>query len=300
MNNPRTYLDNIYPYVLFAQRYCFEPNQSSGTRICYASTIVLIEEGEGRLHMNNQIYPATAGALIYIPPGKWHCWEAASLKPMIHRCAYFDWVYMDRPEFTHQNDYFCSANQSVQTAYLGPQINTNINIAEYSFVENINVWLAHFDFFTSAPEMLDESYFPASLEIRGYFQLFLYQFIKYMLEPSSVTDPRVRKAIEWMNELAKNSSLDDIDSLIQSCAKRIGISSSHFHALFKEQTGFSPKAYWNNNLLLKTKFDLKYTQLSITDISTKYGFSSIHYFSKMFRKKLGCTPSEYRNRNRIY
>jgi AraC-like DNA-binding protein len=261
---------------------------------------VLIEEGFGKLHMNNQVYEAKKGVIIYIPPGKWHGWEASRTEPMIHRCAYFDWQHTDRIGFTHQNDYFCYSKSELKEQYYGPQIHANVLIQEYSVVKNINAWLQRFDFFTSSPELLDESYFPASLEIRGYFQLFLHHFIKYMMEPASVMDPRVKKSIEWMNEVSTAGSFDEVDRLIETCADKIGLSCSHFHALFKEQTGFSPKAYWNNNLLLRAKVDLKYSNLTITEIAVKYGFSSIHYFSKMFRKKMGCTPSEYRSRNRIY
>jgi len=142
MNNPRTYLDNIYPYVLFSQKYSFSPGQISGPRICYASSIILIEEGNGRLHLNDHVYDAKPGALFYIAPGSTHKWEADPRQPMVHRCAYFDWKYTERPEFTHQNDYFDFKSECLQKQYIGPQI--HLDIPEYNTIKDIKVWLSFF------------------------------------------------------------------------------------------------------------------------------------------------------------
>lgn len=40
--------------------------------------------------------------------------------------------------------------------------------------------------------------------------------------------------------------------------------------------------------------DLMNTSLSITDIAEKHGFSSVHYFSRLFRQLNGITPRQYR------
>ena len=43
--------------------------------------------------------------------------------------------------------------------------------------------------------------------------------------------------------------------------------------------------------LLKTKY------LSVSQISEMCGFKEIYYFSKVFKKECGYTPSEYKNLN---
>lgn len=296
-SNPRTYLDNLYPYLLFAQQYFFSSGQTSFPRVCYACTIVLIEDGYGFLKLNGQDYEAKPGALFYIPPGKKHSWEASIETPMVHRCVYFDWQYKERPDFTHQNDYFCLDKRKLQVDQLGPDLHAELK--EYSLVKDISVWVARFDQFTSSPELLDERFFPESLKIRGYFQLVLHEFVNYMSKEAEYRDPRIKSTMEMMERSVRQGLLLSERQIVH-WADKAGISRSHFHALFREQTGLTPKAYWNRCLILKAKDDLKYTNLSITEIADKYGFSSIHYFSKMFRKLSGCTPSEYRNRNLIY
>ena len=40
------------------------------------------------------------------------------------------------------------------------------------------------------------------------------------------------------------------------------------------------------------------TDLSISDIAMRLGFSDAHYFSYTFKKETGSTPRQYRNANK--
>ncbi len=66
---------------------------------------------------------------------------------------------------------------------------------------------------------------------------------------------------------------------------------------FHETLGISPFAYLMDYRLHKSCDLLSHTSLSITEIGTACGFDSSSYFGKVFRKKFGCSPREYRRQS---
>ncbi|PJI10330.1 AraC family transcriptional regulator [Clostridium sp. CT7] len=56
----------------------------------------------------------------------------------------------------------------------------------------------------------------------------------------------------------------------------------------------TPISYLTEYRLEKSIDLLKFTSLSITEIALKCGFSGSSYFTEIFRKNMGCTPSQYR------
>jgi AraC-like DNA-binding protein len=59
----------------------------------------------------------------------------------------------------------------------------------------------------------------------------------------------------------------------------------------------TPILYLNWIRIEKAKDLLENTDTSISEISELIGFQSIHYFSRYFKKKENCTPTEYRIRH---
>jgi len=73
------------------------------------------------------------------------------------------------------------------------------------------------------------------------------------------------------------------------------MSYSKFRQAFKKSTGLSPNQYYLNIRLNKAKELLTSTSLNINEIAYHTGFESIFYFSKLFKKKNGVSPKDYRN-----
>lgn len=105
-------------------------------------------------------------------------------------------------------------------------------------------------------------------------------------------DDVVGEAIKYMqNNLDSKISIDDV-------AEQINYSGSHFYSLFKKGTGSSPLQYFTQLKIQKSREYLSFTNLSIKELSYKLGYEDPFYFSRLFKKSIGMSPVEYRNKYR--
>lgn len=85
---------------------------------------------------------------------------------------------------------------------------------------------------------------------------------------------------------------------IDDIASYVGISRSHLYRAFIQTLGLSPKQYLSDFRLKQACHLLKHSDLSITAVANSVGYENNLYFSKMFHKKKGMTPSEYIQKKR--
>lgn len=75
-----------------------------------------------------------------------------------------------------------------------------------------------------------------------------------------------------------------------------GLSPFHFSRIFRQATGSSPYQHLMQRRIARAKRLLTETDLLVTDIGFRCGFSSATHFSASFRKATGLTPLAFRNR----
>ncbi|MCC8144079.1 MAG: AraC family transcriptional regulator [Tannerellaceae bacterium] len=73
-------------------------------------------------------------------------------------------------------------------------------------------------------------------------------------------------------------------------------SPSHFSMLFQQETGVSPIHYFIRLKIQKACQLIELTNWKLNTIATKLGFEEAAYFSRIFSKVMGISPSEYRRR----
>jgi AraC-like DNA-binding protein len=85
---------------------------------------------------------------------------------------------------------------------------------------------------------------------------------------------------------------------LSQLAERFAVSQSHLSKVFSHRFDISPIQYVNQLKLQKVKHLLVHSNMSITEISDRVGFGSIHYLSHYFSQRERMSPSEYRSRFR--
>ena len=77
-------------------------------------------------------------------------------------------------------------------------------------------------------------------------------------------------------------------------ARVAGLSPTRFHYVFESEMGRAPMVYVRDLRLVQAKQLLIQTTLGIQQIAERVGFNDAYYFSRVFRKSTGQTPSGYR------
>lgn len=84
------------------------------------------------------------------------------------------------------------------------------------------------------------------------------------------------------------------DITLYETAKFFGYSMEYFSQLFKTQIGICFNDYLNQMRISNASALLLSTSLSVSKICSQCGFQNCNYFSAVFKKKLGITPTAFR------
>lgn len=105
--------------------------------------------------------------------------------------------------------------------------------------------------------------------------------------PPRQTEDRTQQIIDYL-ELRLDQSL----TIRQICQDNL-IGRAQLERCFRDQTGGGVIDYFNRLKIDAARRMIREGRLNITQIASRLGFSSVHYFSRRFKAVTGMTPSEY-------
>lgn len=123
-----------------------------------------------------------------------------------------------------------------------------------------------------------------------------YQIAKEMLASAKEKDAPLSMSINGVAEYIRKNYNKRIT--ISDLANLLGISESGLYSTFKRQFGMSPISYLNDFRLAASAKLLVSTQSSIDNIAQTVGIDDFRYYSKIFKRKYGMTPTSYRKINK--
>ena len=132
-------------------------------------------------------------------------------------------------------------------------------------------------------------------KIKYRLELFILDIYNEVLTPSKTAESG-KKLI--FNEICDylGESLD-CSVTLESLARRFHLGKSTLTALFRSECGMGVIAYFNLMRIDEAKRLIRKGGMNFSEISNALGFSSIHYFSRLFKAITGITPSEYAKNN---
>ncbi|MBI5382326.1 MAG: AraC family transcriptional regulator [Opitutae bacterium] len=139
-------------------------------------------------------------------------------------------------------------------------------------------------------QCLERGYTLANLVAAGVAFRHVLAALKGERAPPGTRSPRDRVAatIDWMKlNLGRQTRLDELASLA-------GMSSAHYSALFRRQIGFPPVDFFLRLRIQRACQLLVSNRDPIAAIAQEVGFADPYYFTRYFRRVMGCSPRDYR------
>ncbi|MCL2404135.1 MAG: AraC family transcriptional regulator [Defluviitaleaceae bacterium] len=126
-----------------------------------------------------------------------------------------------------------------------------------------------------------------TMRVRAYFMLILQRFFEMLLYEvdTSRFDARIKATIRYIT----NNFTEPV--CITDAAKEVHLTPNYLGILFKQEVGTTFRDYLNTIRLNQAEDMLRAGDGSITEIALKCGFKDVFYFSRLFKKYKGATPS---------
>ena len=106
-------------------------------------------------------------------------------------------------------------------------------------------------------------------------------------------EPSLNTFVKDISDYIDNHYKEDL--ALQDVASVLGYSDVYFCRIFKQNFGKNFITYLNNYRIDRAKELLADPEINIKDISTEAGYRDANYFTRVFKRIVGTTPSEYRS-----
>ncbi len=292
----------INPHVRFVAEYVNSYKEHTvPRRSLYDYGLVVVVEGELDFKYGGKIVEVREGEAHVMPPAVNHHEYIKRGNSCKYFVVHFDAVY--RPEtsnWTVDDVYIpsCVMGKSEmivneeklralrkEDAFLMSPVKIKMHDAA-SIVDKLEKMLYVFQLYKTGKEEWDK------LLLKAY----LSEVLVELFEPErqmrkGYQAACVSRFIEYVNmNLDKNIDVVEF-------AKIMGFSPNYFRTIFKRATRFTPYDYIQRKRIDKSKVKLDLTSDSVQDIAFQVGFDDPYYFSKVFKKTVGMSPSEYRKKD---
>lgn len=255
----------LYPPKQHPSEYFF--NWETG-RVLHEYQLNYITEGSGVFENKHGRFQVKPGSILVIFPNEWHRYRPIRKTGWIENYVGFSGRIAE--DFLN-NPVFSPTQPVIQCGIKEEIIDTYFKIND-----------------------LVEKERPGFQQVASGMVVKLLGYIISFEKRKGFSGKRIAKVIEEVRFLMRKNAEQEFD--LEELARQHNVGYSYFRKMFKKYTGVSPRQYHLQLRIIRAKELLISSDKSIKEISLELGFQTIHYFSLIFKKKVGVNPSEFRKR----
>ncbi len=273
-------------YSALGEGYLPCPKESSPpiTNDCYSISFKKIVKGD--LAYGRTKYDFTNGALFFIAPRQVLQWESSAVFEQKGFSIHFHEDFLKGTELAQQirkyGFFSYSANEAL---HLSPKEERQIEL----IVENIHLE------YQNNPDSFSKDIIIAHLStLLKYAQRFYERQFTHREELSNDLLERFNQQLETYfdsGQLQENGIPN-----IEQIADGLSVSQRYLSDTLKKETGKTSTEHLHLYLMDEAKNILLNPNKTIAEVAYELGFEYPPYFSRLFKKKEGISPSEYRER----
>lgn len=261
---------NISAYIRYnVYRECPKGAWEIKTRTIPDHELVYITGGKGEVIINDKVYKATDNALFYFHPNIKHYIRSNAKNPLRFYAIHFSYTYLD----------YINDDWEVITS-------NKLPLPNYSLLPNKQIIVDYLKQINLVYQQKDNFH---KIHYNGLFGILLATIYNVLFE-NSYHFGKGKKIDTIMGYISENINKKMNTSEI---AAIFNLSPDYLSTLFKKTTGETLINYINRSKINKAKEMMIENDLRIQDISEKLNFCDPYYFSKVFKRFEGISPSEY-------
>ncbi|QDO95448.1 helix-turn-helix domain-containing protein [Formosa sediminum] len=265
------------------------PRESSPpiTNDCYS--ISFKKYVEGNLNYGRTKYDFTNGALIFIAPRQVLQWDSSVVFEQKGFSINFHEDFLKGTELAHQIKKYGFFSYTVNEAlHLSPKEEKQIE----SIVENIEI-----EYQNNQDEFSKEIIISQLNTLLKYANRF---YERQFLNRKEISNNLLDQFNQYLTQYFESGQLQEkgIPS-IEQIATQMQVSQRYLSDTLKKETGKTTTEHLQLHLIDEAKNILLQPNKSISEIAYELGFEYPPYFSRLFKKKEGISPTEYREKYKL-
>ena len=140
-----------------------------------------------------------------------------------------------------------------------------------------------------------ELYFVSVMQLRAFYMLYQVMLRRHQIEVDTFKSRGDELFFRFRQLLAEHYRES---RSVAFYADKLCITSRYLTDIVQQHYRRSPKDSIDIYTVMQIRLDLLQSDITLSELAYKYHFSSPSFFSDYFRRNAGCSPQEYRQRNK--